>query len=236
MDPLANMGSVLLFTSSESTYFPIAHEEDSEADSTSTTRKRKNPRCFGFTGSQLWELMMYFLLATFSVVIMCLIFFTTPSYDVAIDNISLRSNILVSPCGSSPSEARSRGCHFDIISFAWFPEECYDSELSDEFDHFTEWKWWLDPNATHPISHAEAMTGEYTGLYVNWEYHLRHCTAMWKKLHRAVLGKGKVVINSYIRPIEHTEHCEKMLLKPRGISFKEINTIILVKYPNYGIL
>ncbi|EGP90542.1 uncharacterized protein MYCGRDRAFT_37275, partial [Zymoseptoria tritici IPO323] len=138
--------------------------------------------------------------------------------------------------GQSPAEARERGCHFDVISFCWLPSQCYDAELSRIFDAENHLEWFLDPNRTQPVSHQQIMTGEYTGLYVNWNYHLRHCTAMWRKLHRAVLGKdGNAAIDGYIGVYEHTLHCEHMLLSGRDTALEIINTRIAVKYPDCGI-
>lgn len=145
--------------------------------------------------------------------------------------------VMVSPCGSTPSEARTNGCHFDVISFNWLPTECYDADLSIEFDQINALEWFLDPNRTQPLTHDQIMTGEHTGLYVNWEYHLRHCTAMWKKMHRTMMGEsGARGIDSYISSYEHTKHCEHMLLGGQGIAFDAINTRIRVKYPDCEIL
>jgi hypothetical protein len=157
-------------------------------------------------------------------------------YPAAAKRVQSGSEIKVKPCGSSAAEARARGCHFDIISFSWLPNECYDAELSRSFDDESELEWFLYANRTQPLTHEEIMTGEYTGLYVNWEYHLRHCMAMWKKLHRAVLGDlGNRAIDSYIGSYEHTKHCEHMLLGAQGIAFDAINTRIDVKFPDCGI-
>lgn len=146
------------------------------------------------------------------------------------------SQIMVKPCGSNPAEARRKGCHFDVISFCWLPSECYDTELSRNFYEENELEWFLDPNRTQPLTYDQIMTGEFTGLYVDWGYHLRHCTAMWKKLHRAVLGDmGRRAIDGYIGPYEHTKHCEHMLLGKRDVAFDMINTRIAVKYPDCGI-
>lgn len=145
------------------------------------------------------------------------------------------STVMLKPCGTSPEEARQKGCHFDIVSFCWLPTECYDPELSDAFEKAGELGWFLDPNRTQSLTREQIMTGEYTGLYVNWDYHLRHCTAMWKKLHRAVLGMGNQAIDSYIGAYEHTKHCEHMLLSDRSIPLHVINTRIAVKYPDCGI-
>jgi hypothetical protein len=96
---------------------------------------------------------------------------------------NLDHSVLVKSCGNSPDAARSRGCHFDISSFCWLPDDCYDKDLSQEFNDIHELKWFLGKNPTRPVSHDQIMTGDYSGLYVNREYHVTHCTAMWKKLH-----------------------------------------------------
>ncbi|QDS71058.1 hypothetical protein FKW77_008669 [Venturia effusa] len=36
-------------------------------------------------------------------------------------------------CGSTPSEAKAKGCIFDPITYAWLPERCYDHKLADEW-------------------------------------------------------------------------------------------------------
>ena len=164
----------------------------------------------------------------------CSILITT--YLVRLSSSTTASEVMVAPCGSTAAEAKQRGCHFDVISFCWLPDACYDSELSDAFDGYTKWEWFLDPNKTQPITHEIAMTGEHTDLFVNWEYHLMHCTAMWKKLHRAVLGDGKRAIDGYIGTMVHTEHCSNMLLQDRDVALEEINTIIQVKFPDCGIV
>ncbi|KAK2036627.1 hypothetical protein LZ31DRAFT_483197 [Colletotrichum somersetense] len=145
---------------------------------------------------------------------------------------------MIKPCGSTPQEARQRGCHFDVISFCWLPSQCYDAELSREFDEANHLEWFLDPNRTEPLTHEQVTTGEYTRLYVNWEYHGRHCTAMWKKMHRAFIlghGHGDKAIDGYIGECEHTKHCEHMLLAGRNIAPDIINIRIAVKYPDCGV-
>lgn len=145
-----------------------------------------------------------------------------------------RVKTMVKPCGTTSAEARKRGCYFDPISFCWLPTACYDKELTKDFDVGLE--WYLDANRTQPVSHEQIMTGEYTGLYVNWEYHISHCTAMWKKMHRAIMsGLGNAAIDSYIGVYAHTAHCETMLLKGRHIAADVINTRIKVKFSDCGM-
>lgn len=195
----------------------------SQHDQSSQPQARKCSRPFLLTCPALVALILLSLVIGAAIVI-------------GINSISHQSRVLVKPCGNSPEEARSRGCHFDVISFCWLAPECYDAELSTEFDNANALEWYLDPNQTIPLSHDQIMTGEWTDLYVNWEYHLRHCTAMWKKLHRAVMtGRGRQSIDGYIGTLIHTEHCEKMLLGDRQIAWDEFNTRIKVKYPACGV-
>lgn len=143
---------------------------------------------------------------------------------------------LKQPCGTTPGEARAHGCHFDVNSFCWLPDVCWDASLSEEFDSYKDWKWWRDENATDPISYELVSTGEFTDLYVEWEYHLVHCTTTWKKMHRALLRGGLNAIDAYIGSYQHTLHCEDMLLSGYSASLKDVNTVIRIKYPDCGAL
>ncbi len=144
------------------------------------------------------------------------------------------------PCGTTPAEARARGCHFDVMSFSWLPDACWDAALSAEFDDEKPWKWWrYDEHGTlETISHEFVMTGEFTDVYVDQEYHVHHCIAMWKKLHRALLRGGQGAIDEYIGSYNHTLHCEEMLLEGEepGMSLSVVNSVIRLKFPDCGVL
>jgi hypothetical protein len=145
--------------------------------------------------------------------------------------------IMLSPCGSTPAEARAAGCSFDMMAFSWLPPRCYDSELVEEFREFKNWGYWLDRNRTKPVSLEVALTGEIPELYTEFEYHLRHCTFLWRKMHRALLSDrgGKLAIDSVTAGYAHTEHCSKMLINQRKVALDVINAIIVVKYPDCGM-
>lgn len=88
-------------------------------------------------------------------------------------------------CGNDSTTARSRGCSFDLISFAWQTPECYDGELVSEFTSWKgNWTFYSDVHLTELVDQSVAMQGE-TQLYVKWEYHIVHCTFMWRQMHRA---------------------------------------------------
>jgi hypothetical protein len=161
---------------------------------------------------------------------------STTSLDFETGVQGPNKDILRSPCGSTPAQAKALGCSFDIISFCWLPARCYDAELSSSFDKLVQWEWYIDHNKTKPVPKAEALTGNFDGLYVSWEYHVQHCVYMWEKMHRALLGEGKRAVDGYIGSYSHTEHCGNMLLsRGKGFEFTNFNTRIRVKYPDCGI-
>ena len=105
------------------------------------------------------------------------------------------------------------------MSFSWLPDECYDPDLTAQFmalgdDPVRDWEYWMEWNSTEPVPREEALSGKHEKLYVSWEFHLYHCTYMWRKLHRAIL-QGKRV-DSYIGNMGHTTHCERMLIEATG--------------------
>ncbi|KAH7386590.1 hypothetical protein BKA64DRAFT_581059 [Cadophora sp. MPI-SDFR-AT-0126] len=130
-------------------------------------------------------------------------------------------------CGISAADAVSLGCHFDVISFAWLPEACYDGELSQQFLALRDWEWFLDSGGMHAVEMGSVLAGDYSQLYVTQEYHMYHCTYMWRKMHRAALRGA--VLDGYIRSMMHTEHCELMLMDHKS-AINETNTIIFTKF------
>ncbi|TDZ19411.1 hypothetical protein Cob_v007500 [Colletotrichum orbiculare MAFF 240422] len=155
-------------------------------------------------------------------------------------------NTLASPShdASSSSSSSSPPAQFDLISFNWLPPQCHDEPLAAAFESELGARgmleWYEDANRTRPLSRAQIMTGEHTGIYVSLGYHLRHCTAMWRRMHRAIAegGGGLARVDSYIWSYHHTLHCEEMLLGRYNES--EIGhvftTEVRIKYPDCGVL
>ena len=138
-----------------------------------------------------------------------------------------RGHPLETSCGDDVDTARSNGCFFDIMSFSWLPPLCYDGELVEQFLGLQDWRWYADAGGKQPVPKEEVLAGQHPELFVSGEYHQFHCTYMWRKLHRAILGNGRV--DSYIGNYHHTEHCEKMLTSPRR-GGDALNTIIRSKF------
>ena len=135
-------------------------------------------------------------------------------------------------CGNSSSEALSLGCNFDIISFAWLPARCFDQELMDQFLDLRDWKWYLDTEGQQTVDLASVAAGQYEQLYVTQEYHMYHCTYMWRKMHRALLAGN--VVDGYIGDMHHTAHCEMQILD-RSRPLDGISTLIYIKYASCPI-
>ena len=145
-------------------------------------------------------------------------------------------------CGDNPnpSSARQANCTFDVMSFSWLPAACAEPELTKEFLGLRNWTWWVDANKTTPVPFDEVAWGDHTELYVTREYHMYHCTYMWRKLHRGLLRgqsntEGRGVVDTYIGQYGHTAHCEMMLLGMEGdeggIDKEATDTIITMKFP-----
>lgn len=143
---------------------------------------------------------------------------------------------LEKPCGEDAAEARARGCRFDVMGFLWLPEQCYDQELIDEFVAMREWRFFTDKNKTELVSMEQAKTGEYPILYVSHEYHVRHCTLIWRKMHRALLAPdGLASVDGYMGNYGHTMHCEHMLIDWKDRPLELINTGLVRQFPSCGM-
>lgn len=102
----------------------------------------------------------------------------------------------------------------DLISRAWLPKDCFDTELTTEFLNFSEWRWYADKEGTRELSREVVERGDGPNpLFVSRQYHLVHCAFVWKKYQRAVLHG--VPIEDYIANYSHTEHCTRELVEER---------------------
>lgn len=133
-------------------------------------------------------------------------------------------------CGNSSDEARALGCQFDVMSFTWSQPSCFDNKLMDNFLSLKNWTWWHNPNdnIAEPVPFNEVSLGQHSLLYVTWEYHITHCTFMWKKMHHAIMS-GRP-LDSYVNDFKHTLHCEQTLLD-REISLVARDIAIRIKFP-----
>jgi len=111
-------------------------------------------------------------------------------------------------CGDNPTTARERGCSFDLITFAWQMPKCYDAPLVEEFAAWEPWTFWTDEHGNDTVQLEDARKGD-AALWLPWQYHVVHCTFVWRQMHRAYEAGW---IDEHSRSYHHTTHCQKMLL------------------------
>ncbi|KAH8821359.1 hypothetical protein F5884DRAFT_767515 [Xylogone sp. PMI_703] len=153
----------------------------------------------------------------------------TPKVYIDLTDSSPPSN---SPCGSSPAEARTLGCRFDIMSFSWLPELCFDEELVEDFLARKKWIYYRQPlsdGVESQVPMDEVFAGDHEHLFVTWEFHKAHCAYMMRKLHRAVLAS--LPLDGYIGNYNHTKHCTEVAME-EGTDPNYIMTKIFTKYPS----
>ena len=131
-------------------------------------------------------------------------------------------------CGSSPTRARARGCRFDILSFAWQTAECYDDDLMQEFIRYDNWTFYAHFNSTETVVDTAIALEGNRGLYVDWKYHITHCTFMWRQMYRAYSLRG--YIDSHLDNYNHTLHCQRTMLE-RDTPLESVVVVGALKYP-----
>lgn len=130
-------------------------------------------------------------------------------------------------CGSSPAEARSRGCKYDMLSHAWQTSECYDEEISEGWRLSRNSTYYADSSYNATVPEEVVMQGELE-VYVDQDYHTEHCPWMWRQMHRAYAVKG--YIDDHLDKYEHTLHCQNVLMRTTLAEALKVRATIL--YPN----
>ena len=98
------------------------------------------------------------------------------------------------PCGSTVNDARSAGCLFDPLTFAWLPPACYDFSLTSSFLALEDWEYYRlhTDGSRRQLSLINIMQSSDEVLYVSWEFHRQHCAHLWLKMHRAMLERRPI--------------------------------------------
>ena len=200
-----------IFWKNSYTAVPTAGESDSSGSLEKSTHWSGKPR----------HLVQYLPWLIASVIALILV------GVVAFLQLSQPENISPDTCGNSSHEALSLGCSFDVMSFAWLPDRCFDKELVDDFLALKDWNWYLDAGGQQTADPASVAAGAYDELYVTQEYHMYHCTHMWRKMHRAILAGRD--LDGYIGDMHHTAHCEMQILD-RSRALDDTSTKIYTKY------
>ena len=112
-------------------------------------------------------------------------------------------------CGSSAEEAKTLGCKFDIMEFAWVHPACWDQQLLDEFAPPDRWLFASDEDFSSPITQEAAATGDIEALWVRTDYHGAHCTYCFYKLAKAVAERRPYNLRN--RQLVHAHHCAESI-------------------------
>ncbi|KAK0368114.1 hypothetical protein CLIM01_14531 [Colletotrichum limetticola] len=136
--------------------------------------------------------------------------------------------IIKNPCGNSSSEAQARGCHFDVLSFCWVPEECFDHELTDKFRKAGPWVFYTDQNKTSSVT-EEQFASDTQPVYLTNRLHKTHCAYNILRFHKA-LTENRMVHREDV--LTHTQHCTQVLTRVNEPDDIEVRAKI--QYPDCG--
>jgi hypothetical protein len=136
-------------------------------------------------------------------------------------------------CGVTSATARAKGCQFNTVLYAWLEPKCLTTEdVADEEMFYAEAEFpWETVEPRRPITREEAFTGDAISVLTNVEWHIKHCTYVWQRLHRSLLNGTP--IDSYTADYHHTTHCQEMVGDMmRNGTMSQNPTRVYVKYPS----
>ena len=113
-------------------------------------------------------------------------------------------------CGGTPSQARKRGCVFDLMLSTWIPESCYDDEMMNSYLIKGNHTYYYDEDFLRVLPEEKARRGQYDYLWTDGEFHYRHCVYLLDMQLRSYKTGRPVVVGIYA--LEHTQHCVDMAL------------------------
>ncbi|KAH7414533.1 hypothetical protein DE146DRAFT_640610 [Phaeosphaeria sp. MPI-PUGE-AT-0046c] len=137
-------------------------------------------------------------------------------------------------CGTTPTEARRRGCVFETTGFAWLPQACLDPTTEDQFLAYIKvhnLTYYRDQECTQLVSLSEVRLGNQ-GFFVQETYHKTHCAFLLRKLHRRYI-EGKPV-DGMIMNIGHTKHCVSEMLEGEMMHKGANGQFSYLKFPYCG--
>ena len=154
---------------------------------------------------------------------------TTPSDPVEekIDSPDfLKGKIL--DCGYSPSEARAKGCVFDVMMQDWVPEPCYDGVLTERYLAEGNWTWYADGDGKVIISDEDMRKGEHGGAWMASSYHQAHCIFSWAKTVRAL--RNNEPISQELLSYDHVLHCSMGALSDKHVTDEGVGVLAPTNY------
>lgn len=141
-------------------------------------------------------------------------------------------------CGWTYDMAVDRNCKFQLWSYSWVPQDCFDQKLNDDFLALRDkedWKYYdsLEPLTEVPLE--SVLVGNRNDLYSTWGQHFWHCAFYQRKFFRVVEdndGKRDSILKMTNRDLEehHGLHCQEWLSDPKKFAWDEVNINLTVGY------
>ena len=145
-------------------------------------------------------------------------------------------------CGPTPDDAVAKGCIFDVMTISWQHPDCYDEELSREFEALGPWDFYWssrpgteipEPHMLTPIPDYETLGRQTTRVWSSREYHITHCTYAWKMMHRALERGWRM--DGLLAAMSHTDHCTHLIMNTtsgEGPTMDKIMTKTNIQFPS----
>ena len=139
-------------------------------------------------------------------------------------------------CGATAAEARALGCQWDIMTMSWEHPDCFDADLTREFEEAGPWQFYHssrpgkktpEPEMLTPIP-LDQVSESTERMWTDRRYHILHCIYAWKMMHRAVERGWKM--QGELASYHHTEHCSKALSNT-SVPLDAIVTKVNVQFP-----
>jgi hypothetical protein len=133
-------------------------------------------------------------------------------YLTAVPGLPQSSRVVVanSPCGLSPTEARTNGCHFDAIHYAWLPSICANQHLETEFLPIQDVVLHADAQLYNAaISDEDFGGGDVRAIVTTNGFVAKRCQYAWEKLRRTVT-EGSIP-DSRIWTVANMDDCAEIL-------------------------
>lgn len=148
--------------------------------------------------------------------------------------IVTKSMVPYDHCGTTPAEARRRGCVFETTGFAWLPQACLDPATEDQFLAYVKahnLTYYRDQECTQLVSLSEVRHGDQ-GFFVQETYHKTHCAFLLRKLHSRYMEEKPV--DGMIMNVGHTKHCVSEMLDGEMMHKGANGQFSYLKYPYCG--
>jgi hypothetical protein len=132
-------------------------------------------------------------------------------------------------------EARSLGCHYDVLADLWVPEPCFDNETIAEYKELSPWQGYSDENGTRRLSEREMSESQSheSGYFTPARDHLIHCALMLKRLHKGYV-QGRQYLDSNSGDWGHTVHCVHALIEMEKATQAQLDELSTVTYVGFS--